>query len=223
MQSNKDFWSDTFKNKKDNTRYPDTEFVGFCFRNLPKKASVLDVCCGAGRHVRFLSENDFKTYACDVAEGAIEYTGNLINSLNLKADLKVIKTIANLPYDNNAFDALISSNALFYATKDELEQNAHEIYRVLKEGGKAFLTLRSINDYRHINAVQNGKYDVIVYEKDNSRQGYKENGMKCHNFDKEEVLRIYSKAFKNIEINKSTISRQNDTILDESFIVILTK
>ena len=100
--------------------------------------------------------------------------------------------------------------------------NAKEIYRVLKKGAKAYLNLRSVLDYRHINGKVISKYEVIVDEKDSSRPAYGENGMRVYHFDEEEVRRIYA-DFSHLTCDSIRHSFENNAYANDNLIVVLTK
>ncbi|AQW86790.1 SAM-dependent methyltransferase [Campylobacter pinnipediorum subsp. caledonicus] len=221
--SNVSHWNDFLQDKKHHARYPESELVSFAFINFPKNGNILDLYCGGGRHTKFLAENGFNTYACDVTTSGVEHTKNLLQESNLKADVKFIKAGDDLPYNDNFFDGIVCYGALYYATKEEIEKSAYEFYRILKNGAKAYIKVRSIQDYRYTNSIKNSKYEIIINEQDNKKQAYKENGLKCYYFDKEEALRIFSKTFKNIQIDRFSLSHGNDTFLDDQLLITLTK
>ncbi|OPA72590.1 hypothetical protein BB381_05165 [Campylobacter pinnipediorum subsp. caledonicus] len=217
--SNVSHWNDFLQDKKHHARYPESELVSFAFINFPKNGNILDLYCGGGRHTKFLAENGFNTYACDVTTSGVEHTKNLLQESNLKADVKFIKAGDDLPYNDNFFDGIVCYGALYYATKEEIEKSAYEFYRILKPN----IRIKSIYDYRHIGGIKNGKYKVTIVDNNKELVKYIEVRYKCYHFGKDEIIRIYSKTFKDIEINRTTISYNNDTDINDHFVVILTK
>lgn len=93
---------------------------------LPKSAHVLEIGAGAGWQAKELTKRGFKVQAIDIEESnyakvrewdVVSYDGNTI------------------PFENNSFDVVFSSNVLEHIPHVEIFQK--EIARVLKEGGIA--------------------------------------------------------------------------------------
>lgn len=56
-------------------------------KQLPKKASILEVNCGTGIDAVFLAKNGYQVYATDIAKGMIDYVKNKITKDNLSDNL----------------------------------------------------------------------------------------------------------------------------------------
>ncbi|EAJ9404882.1 class I SAM-dependent methyltransferase [Campylobacter jejuni] len=214
-------WHELHADKRHQPRYPSNDLVSFVFRNFKSGDKILDLGCGAGRHVKFLVENGFKAFGVDYSENGIKATQELLKTYNLQADLKV-SSVDDIPYEDESFDGLLCYGVLYYNSKEVIEKAAKEIYRVLKKDGVAYIVVRSIKDYRYLNNEKISKYEVFVNENDISKSAFKENGMKMYFFDKDEVKRVFSN-FRQIEINSIKISYTDDSFADENFVVILRK
>ena len=220
MQNQKE-WLNLHANIKHQPKYPSSDVVSFVFKNFKKGSTILDLGCGAGRHLKFLAENGFECYGVDYSENGVKASELLLLEHKLKANLQVASA-HKLPFESDFFDGLFSIGSLMYGTKEQIQSNAKEIYRVLKKGAKAYLNLRSVLDYRHINGKIISKYEVIVDEKDSSRPAYGENGMRVYHFDEEEVRRIYA-DFSHLTCDSIRHSFENNAYANDNLIVVLTK
>lgn len=214
-------WHELHSQKRHQPRYPAVDLVSFVFRNFKQNDKILDLGCGAGRHMKFLAENGFEAYGVDYSENGIKATKELLQNHNLKVDLK-ISSVDEIPYEDEKFDGLVCYGVLYYNPKEIIEKAAKEMHRILKKGAKAYVVIRSTQDYRYENSEKISKYEVIINEKDEKKAAFKENGMKMYFFDKDEVQRVF-RDFQTIEINRLRTSYENDNFADDNFLVILTK
>lgn len=93
-------------------------------------ARVLDFGCGEGRLVERLCRLGFDAYGCDLA--AAWPDGPLSRSGRLRT---ISREPYELPFDDNAFEAVLSTSVLEHARNKE--DCFREIHRVLKPGGCA--------------------------------------------------------------------------------------
>lgn len=221
MNKNQEQWINLHKQKRHQPRYPHQLVVSFALRTFKQGGAILDLGCGAGRHLKFLAENGFEAYGCDYSSSGIKASQELLASANLKANFE-IASVDNLPYDDEFFDGLICFGVLYYNDKQSIQKAASEIFRVLKKGSKALILVRSLEDYRYEKAKKLSKYEVIIQENDEKRSAFKENDMPMYFFDKDEVKRVFA-HFKNLEINRIRTSFDNDSYADDDFVIICEK
>lgn len=221
MNKNQEQWINLHKQKRHQPRYPHQLVVSFALRTFKQGGAILDLGCGAGRHLKFLAENGFKAYGCDYSSSGIQASQELLASANLKANFE-IASVDNLPYDDEFFDGLICFGVLYYNDKQSIQKAASEIFRVLKKGSKALILVRTLEDYRYEKAKKLSKYEVIIQENDEKRSAFKENDMPMYFFDKDEVKRVFY-HFKNLEINRIRTSFDNDSYADDDFVIICEK
>lgn len=221
MNKNQEQWINLHKQKRHQPRYPHQLVVSFALRTFKQGGAILDLGCGAGRHLKFLAENGFKAYGCDYSSSGIQASQELLTSANLKANFE-IASVDNLPYDDEFFDGLICFGVLYYNDKQSIQKAAGEIFRVLKKGSKALILVRNLEDYRYEKAKKLSKYEVIIQENDEKRSAFKENDMPMYFFDKDEVKRVFY-HFKNLEINRIRTSFDNDSYADDDFVIICEK
>ena len=116
-------WNEEFKKygKIFNTPQPELIEVAEIF----KKAGVnrvLDLGCGSGRHVVYLAKKGFEVYGIDIAEEGILLTEKWLKEERLKANLKVGNIYKKLPYPDNFFEAIISTQALHHGSIESIRK-----------------------------------------------------------------------------------------------------
>lgn len=102
---------------------------------LPEGASVLDLCCGMGRHSLALAESRFRVTGVDLSEVLLRKAQ--------ESDPRglvtwILSDMRYIPIDEEKFDAVLNLFTSFgYFTKDEEHVKVlEEICRVLKPGGR---------------------------------------------------------------------------------------
>lgn len=103
---------------------------------------VLDLGCGSGRHTVYLARKNFRVYGIDIAEEGIKIAKEWLKREKLQANLKVGSIYKKLPYKDNFFDAIISSNTIHHAKIKDIRKAVKEIERVLRPNGLIFITVR---------------------------------------------------------------------------------
>ncbi len=174
---------------------------------------ILDLGCGTGRHVIFLARKGFKVSGIDIAEQGIKITKEWLKSEKLQADLNIGSIYNKLPYKNNSFDAVISTNTIHHGKIENIRKSVREISRVLKPGGMIFITVRKrkfgkfypnstiIEGYGH----QKYKYKVIDSRTYVPIEGG-EKGLIHYLFNKE-LIRKEFKDFKIPDIWQDSVRR----------------
>ncbi|WP_257906456.1 SAM-dependent methyltransferase [Campylobacter lari] len=220
--NNQEKWTRLHGNSKHQPIYPHDIYIKCVFKNFKKESKILDLGCGAGRHVKFLAENNYNAYGCDYSDDGVSCTKELLNQYNLKAQVE-LANVSDLPYEDEFFDGILCWGVLYYNNKETIEKAAYEIYRVLKQYGKAFILTRNLNDYRYKNGIKSSdKYSITIQENNPKRSAYAENGMNMYFFDDKEVKRIFS-MFNHIEINTLEIYHENNSICDSDYMIFLEK
>jgi cyclopropane fatty-acyl-phospholipid synthase-like methyltransferase len=82
---------------------------------------VLDLGCGSGRHLVYLAKQGFNVYGIDNSKSGIEIGKNWLKKEGLKANLKIGDIYKNLPYPDDFFDAIISTQTLHHERLKKLE------------------------------------------------------------------------------------------------------
>lgn len=216
-------WENLHKQNRFRPKYPSELVVQFVFRNFNRdgKTKVLDLGCGAGRHVYFMASENIDTYGTDISKDGIEYTKKLLRDNGLNAELKVAAA-DNIPYEDNYFDGIISHGVLVYCRTNEIRNAAKEICRVLKPNGKAFIVVRNTEDYRYGKGKEIDKNTFLIQEENENKCAFNENGMMMHFFELDEVKELF-KDFTKVEIDESIITHENGSYKDSNFIISLVK
>jgi ubiquinone/menaquinone biosynthesis C-methylase UbiE len=102
---------------------------------------ILDLGCGSGRHAVYLAKHGFEVYGIDIALKGIKITKDWLKKEKSKANLKVGNVYKKLPYPNNFFDALISTQTLHHNKINNIRKLIKEIERVLRANGLIFITV----------------------------------------------------------------------------------
>lgn len=145
-----------------------------------KDKEVLDVGCGTGRLIKFMSERGAQVSGTDVSEGMLE-----IARKNFP-DLSFVKAEAeNLPYEDNSFDLVVAAFVIVHLKN--LDKFFEEVYRVLKDGGVFILS--NINQRKAPKLeLKDGEEIVIESHYHRPEDVLKELGRNLFNLEKEEFV-----------------------------------
>lgn len=141
------------------------EITNLFKRKLVKK--VLDLGCGSGRHTVYLAKHGFDVYGLDVAPKGIKMTKDWLKKEKLKAKLKINSIYKKLPYKDNFFDAIISTQVIHHERIKNIKKLIKEIERILKPKGLIFITVRrkrftfkKLRKIKTIKGLSSGKVKV---------------------------------------------------------------
>ena len=97
----------------------------------------MEIGCGTGANLWYLSKQCFQTYGVDGSSVALAKAKLLLQEHN--ANSKLIKTdIIKLPFSNEYFDLIIDIECLYSNSFDKSKLILKEINRVLKKKWKIF-------------------------------------------------------------------------------------
>ncbi len=102
---------------------------------------ILDLGCGSGRHTVYLAKNGFDVYGFDIAPVGINLAKKWLKQEKLKAKFRIGSVFGKLPYKDNFFDALISTQVINHAEISDIRKLIKEMERVLKPKGLIFITV----------------------------------------------------------------------------------
>jgi len=150
-------WEPIWKSDRIPPRYasfaaPDVNVVEWA-DSLPPRASVLDLGCGAGRHVIYLSERGFQVAGSDIAPSGLRRTQAACAERGVTFYGNVCDMTA-LPWADSTFDAVLSTSTIHHALRADLQRAIDEVWAVLKVGGLFLLDLPCTDtwDYKHLRA-----------------------------------------------------------------------
>lgn len=118
--------------------------VTFIVHNLKpnKKQTILDLCCGHGRHSLELARRKYKVTGLDYSEVLLKRARERAKAENL--DINFYQGDArNIKLEKNSFDYVINMGNSFAYTlkKDDDSKFLKQVYKVLKSGGKFLLDI----------------------------------------------------------------------------------
>ena len=142
-------WNELLKKEEFQRQEPTWAVIRFA-KLLKEKGlrKVLDLGCGAGRHLVFLAKEGFEVIGLDSSPVALEFSRERLEEEGLKAEL-VQADMTKIPYPDSFFDAAIAIAAIYHGTLSKMRQAVSEIYRVLRPGGWTLIEFKSKRSYRY--------------------------------------------------------------------------
>ena len=194
-------WNEAFKERGKIFIEPQQDILNIS--NIFKKSNVkkiLDLGSGTGRHVICLAKNGFDLFGIDVAEEGIKITKDWLRKEKLRANLKTGSIYSKLPYKDNFFDAVVSTQTIHHERIETIRKTILELERILKPGGLIFITVRKrkFNKSYAKNAIiekygkQKSRYKIIAPRTYVPIEG-EEKGLPHYLFNKELIRKSHSK------------------------------
>jgi ubiquinone/menaquinone biosynthesis C-methylase UbiE len=178
-------WNKILPEKVYSLEQPDetvVDFAGFlCGR---KKKRVLDLACGAGRHVVYMAQERFEISGADISGVGLRMTGERLKKRGLTASL-VRSVMSNLPFVSSSFDALICTRAIYHQRLRGIQETLCEIRRVLTKDGIVLIDFLSKRTHSYGKGVEIEKGTFIEGEG-------QEKGVMHHFANREELQNIFS-------------------------------
>lgn len=108
------------------------------FDDLLKGKNILEIGCGPGRDARLLTDRGYHVTGLDLSEKLVEIARSRVpEAAFLVADM------LTLPFEDNSFDGIWSAATLHHLTIEDMKVAIKEMYRVLKNGGAAFVSTKA--------------------------------------------------------------------------------
>ena len=123
------------------------QFIGDFKQQNTRK--VLDLGCGAGRHTVALATTGFQVTSLDVSETALRELQDRLDKSALTNVTLVRHDMAELPFSDDYFDALVCTNVLHHGTINVIQKTIAEIHRILKSGACGLIVTLSKKDFRY--------------------------------------------------------------------------
>jgi ubiquinone/menaquinone biosynthesis C-methylase UbiE len=130
-------WETTFRSRGWG-KYPPEHLVRFVareFANVEDRSGVrlLEIGCGPGANVWFMSREGFSVSGIDGSPTAIRQAHDRLSSEGLKADLRV-GDFTQLPWADESFDGVVENASLYANPVEAIMRAMGEVHRVLKQG-----------------------------------------------------------------------------------------
>jgi len=142
-------WDDVFASKPWG-KYPSEELIRFIAKNFyssrnRKKIKILELGCGTGSNLWYLSREGFSIYGIDGSKIAVEKSVERINREvpSWSGSIKIGDFSKKLAFDDETFDAVIDVQAISCNDLTSSLQIYKECKRVLKKDGLIFTKMFS--------------------------------------------------------------------------------
>jgi ubiquinone/menaquinone biosynthesis C-methylase UbiE len=203
--------------------YPNEHVVRFLARDYvsladkrDKLSKILDIGVGGGRHTKLLCEMGFDAYGLDISMIGLRYTHKLIAEKRWKAGL-VRASMNILPFKDGSFDAAVSFGVFYYGSSTEMQAAIHEIHRVLKANGKAFVVLRTTSDYRYGKGDPIGPDTFFIRIRETNEFGT------IQHFLSEEAVFKYFSLFSHIWVEKTETTFMERKAVNSDWLITVEK
>lgn len=193
-------WERLHRDARHALRYPSEHVVRF-LASLDCGGSAIDIGCGSGRHLPVLEEFGFDAIGCDRSRPAGLPTGYVVAAADMR----------QLPYSSGSFDVALAYGVFYYGTRADHRQAIAEMHRVLRPGGRAFVSIRTNRDWRN-----QFTYGGVFHHVDEP-----EDGMEMHFVTQYELPQLYG-AFTSLEVDETMTTRKGRG-WDSDWLLTLTK
>uniref|UniRef100_UPI0040498FBC class I SAM-dependent methyltransferase n=1 Tax=Flavobacterium sp. TaxID=239 RepID=UPI0040498FBC len=202
-------------------KYPGESLIQFIARNFYKRErknlKILEVGCGPGANIWYLSRENFSTYGIDGSETAIEIAKERLSKENLIGHL-LVGDIVNLPYDDNMFDAVIDVECIYSNDILNSKKILNEVYRVLKKDGLFYSRTMSDSIY-----IGKSREELGIKQYNNISDGPLAGRGFVRLMSKDDIKVIYGEKFNIMSIDKLEYTIENENIFISEFIIISKK
>ena len=161
---------------------------------LAPGADVLDVGCGAGRHLVPLVRNGFRAVGADLSEQALALLDPRYS--------RVVADVQRLPFSDRSFDAVTCYGVLQHLTLAGQVKAVGELFRVLRHQGLAFVEVAGRLDMRYGSGKRIAP-DTFV-----------RGGIPHHYFSQSELHELFQSAgFAVLTLDDKVTKKQYDDVL----------
>ncbi len=148
-------WDEFYAGGKDIIWHPGesvVRFINSTVKNVKKEGKrverILDIGCGNGRHISYLTKEGFHACGIDISQKSLDIAAKWLAETMCAGAVTELKKgcVTAIPYPDEYFDVVICFGVLDHLFFDDIETAIAEIDRVLKPEGLVFLSLRSTRD-----------------------------------------------------------------------------
>jgi len=190
--------------------------------DFPRNAKILDLGGGTGADMIYFLQKGHSGTLVDISELALQRAQESATKLNLENNLtteQIDLIESNLPFADNSFDIVYSRLTLHYLLPERAIDIFREIKRILKENGKAFITIKSQNDKKEMEFLRQNSQEVApnVFVKNDEVKSI---------YSPEQVDEMLKKAgVNNFKIDQYTedMSGKNDLVASGNMKLVLTQ
>lgn len=203
--------------------YPDIHLVRFVARTFygkpnRSKVKLLELGCGVGANLWYLSQEGFDSHGIDISPSAIEKCGEHLASKNLKAKL-FVGNAESTEFKAGTFDGVIDVECIYANRLAAIRKIFAEACRLLKRDGRFFGLLFSRGSWgdKTGDLIEANTYANVP----NRIFGHR--GI-AHFFSQEEIESLLQEAgFRYFEINLTYRTEDHQQNVIKEWIVQATK
>lgn len=204
----KDYFEAAYKTGSDIwTHLPMKDRGSMMTKELSQGAIILDVGSGRGLFAKNLAEMGYSVIGIDFEKNIVEKTNHEVERWGLLGKLKFIEGSAlDLPFTDSSFDGVCDFGLMENLFREDWDQYANEVNRVLKPGGFYLNTSLSRETVQFLDFNPKGSPDGE----------FEKYGVKYHFFDKEEIKDIFKHDLNPIKQDIEFMERPKDFALVET-------
>ena len=137
-------WDDIYSKKQQLNLYPFNDLVSFYYKNYSSKKNnkVLEIGCGFGNNLIFISKMGHETFGFDASASVIKQTRIRFKKENIKCELSV-QDFTSTNYKSNYFNLVINREVLQHSDFNDALKGMIECNRVLKRKGILYSNFKS--------------------------------------------------------------------------------
>jgi len=218
-------WEGLYKDGIGSPKYPNGHVARWLFRHFPRQSAgefqMLDMGCGAGRHTLMMAREGYQVRASDHSENALAQARNWAREEALNIDLRQASAESQ-PFKDASFDGILSYAVLYYLPRLKMEMAFDEIYRLLKNGGKAFIMVKNHRDIRAEKGDEVAPHEYLITQTDEGMPWNNEQNMQLTLLPRAEIQNICRK-FSHIMIDEMTCSHENGLYREAAWLIYLVK
>lgn len=127
-----------------------------------------------------------------------------------------------LPFEDESFDGVLSFGVLYYLPYRDILKSIDEIHRVLRSGGRALVMMKSNDDARSLHST---RLDDVSYRVEREAKGMSwkgDIGMTLTLLGRE-AMKTCFQGFRNVVIERSTVSLADGSFNDDEWMVYAGK
>ncbi len=114
---------------------------------FPRNCTVVDLGGGTGTDALYFAEKGHRVILIDIAETALDIAKQKARDINLEIEThQVVLGNTPIPLEDNSVDIVYSRLAIHYFNQQTTSDILKEIHRILKQGGTAYISVKSPND-----------------------------------------------------------------------------
>jgi SAM-dependent methyltransferase len=214
-------WDHLHEEPRFRPSYPSDPVVRFLMTNrevLMKQhpARFLDIGLGAGRHTKLAAELGFRTFGIDISFVGLIHARERLLAAGLQASLSQASMLA-LPYMDCSFVVVLSYGVFYYGTAQEMRQALEEVHRILAPSGKAFVVLRTTDDYRFGKGIrlEQNTFQLSISETNELHS--------IQHFLAADVVPIYFDKFAHVSFEKTETTFENRSGTNSDWLITAQK